>query len=87
MSTSSTRPCRRCPRPGCAIREGLPSGPDDALKRLLYEFDVLAGSSQLHDELVEKMYDRQLATYRGVLERGIAAGTVDARTMEESTAR
>ena len=57
---------------GCAIREGLPSGPDDALMRLLYEFDVLAGSSQLHDELVEKMYDRQLATYRGVLERGIA---------------
>src|SRR4051794_13772229 len=25
---------------GAAIREGLPSGPDDALMRLLYEFDV-----------------------------------------------
>ena len=62
---------------GCAIREGLPSGPDDALMRLLYEFDVLAGSSQLHDELVEKMYDRQLATYRGVLERGIAVGVFE----------
>ena len=50
---------------GCAIREGLPSGPDDALMRLLDEFDVLAGSSQLHDEQVEKMYDRQLAEQLG----------------------
>lgn len=57
-----------------AIREGLPSGPDDALMRLLYEFDVLAGTSQLHDELVERMYLRQLATYAGILERGITAG-------------
>lgn len=32
-----------------AIREGLPSGPDDALMRLLYELDVLAGTSSLHD--------------------------------------
>jgi len=57
-----------------AIREGLPSGPDDALMRLLYEFDVLAGTSQLHDELVERMYLRQLATYTGILERGVSAG-------------
>lgn len=57
-----------------AIREGLPSGPDDALMRLLYEFDVLAGTSRLHDELVERMYQRQLATYTGILERGVAAG-------------
>ncbi|MEY9852028.1 AcrR family transcriptional regulator [Leifsonia sp. EB41] len=57
-----------------AIREGLPSGPDDALMRLLYEFDVLAGTSTLHDELVERMYLRQLATYTGILERGAAAG-------------
>ena len=57
-----------------AIRAGLPSGPDDALMRLLYEFDVLAGTSALHDELVEQMYRRQLATYTGILERGIAAG-------------
>ena len=59
---------------GAAIREGLPSGPDDALMRLLYEFDVLAGTSQLHDELVERMYLRQLATYTGILERGVSAG-------------
>jgi DNA-binding transcriptional regulator YbjK len=57
-----------------AIREGLPSGPDDALMRLLYEFDVLAGTSKLHDDLVEKMYLRQLATYTAILERGTASG-------------
>ena len=57
-----------------AISEGLPSGPDDALMRLLYEFDVLAGSSSLHDELVEQMYRRQLATYTDILTRGEAAG-------------
>lgn len=57
-----------------AIREGLPSGPDDALMRLLYEFDVLAGTSKLHDDLVERMYLRQLATYTAILERGTASG-------------
>ncbi|MFT3797832.1 TetR/AcrR family transcriptional regulator [Microbacterium sp.] len=57
-----------------AIRHGLPSGPDDALLRLLYEFDVLAGTSELHDRLVETMYDRQLGTYAGILARGVASG-------------
>ncbi|WP_309129363.1 TetR family transcriptional regulator [Microbacterium sp.] len=57
-----------------AIRAGLPDGPDDALMRLLYEFDILAGSSALHDELVETMYRRQLATYTGVLQRGLDRG-------------
>lgn len=57
-----------------AIRSGLPSGPDDALMRLLYEFDVLAGTSALHDELVETMYRRQLATYTGILRRGAQQG-------------
>lgn len=57
-----------------AIREGLPDGPDDALMRLLYEFDILAGSSELHDDLVETMYRRQLDTYTRVLEHGIGSG-------------
>ena len=37
-----------------AIAAGLPSGPDDALMRILYEFDVLAGNSALHDDLVQR---------------------------------
>ncbi|KJQ55777.1 hypothetical protein RS85_00358 [Microbacterium sp. SA39] len=59
---------------GAAIDAGLPDGPDDALMSLLYEFDVLAGNSALHDELVQKLYLRQLATYRGVIAGGRESG-------------
>ena len=59
---------------GTAITAGLPSGPDDALMRILYEFDVLAGNSALHDELVQKMYLRQLDTYRGIFAAGRRTG-------------
>ena len=69
-----------------AIRAGLPSGPDDALMRLLYEFDVLAGTSELHDALVEKMYSRQLATYRTVLESGCRTGDFSPRIELETFA-
>lgn len=57
-----------------AIEAGLPSGPDDTLMRLLYEFDFMTGASTLHDELVQKMYLRQLATYRAILSAGLASG-------------
>lgn len=57
-----------------AIGEGLPSGPDDALMRLLYEFDVLAGTSSAHDEMVENMFNRQMKIYQDVLAAGIEAG-------------
>lgn len=57
-----------------AISAGLPSGPNDALMRLLYEFDFLAGNSALHDELVQKMYVRQMDTYRGIFAEGRRSG-------------
>jgi DNA-binding transcriptional regulator YbjK len=57
-----------------AIAEGLPSGPDDALMRLLYEFDVLAGTSSAHDEMVENMFNRQMKIYQDVLTSGVANG-------------
>ncbi|MGH3705153.1 MAG: TetR/AcrR family transcriptional regulator [Agromyces sp.] len=57
-----------------AIDAGLPNGPDDALMSLLYEFDVLAGNSALHDELVQKLYLRQLETYRGIIAAGRTSG-------------
>lgn len=57
-----------------AIAVGLPSGPDDALMRLLYEFDVLAGKSPLHDELVQQLYREQLELYRGILAEGVESG-------------
>jgi len=59
---------------GAAIEAGLPSGPDDALMSLLYEFDVLAGNSALHDELVQKLYLRQLQTYTRIIEAGRESG-------------
>ncbi|MDZ5077776.1 TetR/AcrR family transcriptional regulator [Nesterenkonia sp. HG001] len=69
-----------------AIRTGLPDGPEDALMRLLYEFDVLAGTSQVHDELVEALYRRQLATYTSILQRGAASGDFAPRTSIETLA-
>ncbi|NJC21640.1 DNA-binding transcriptional regulator YbjK [Arthrobacter pigmenti] len=57
-----------------AIDAGLPSGPDDALMRLLYEFDFMAGTSELHDSLVQKMYLRQCSTYQRIFEGGNATG-------------
>lgn len=57
-----------------AIEAGLPRGPEDALMRLLYEFDVLAGKSPLHDELVQKLYSEQLTLYRHILTEGVASG-------------
>ncbi|RZT59470.1 TetR family transcriptional regulator [Leucobacter luti] len=57
-----------------AIAAGLPSGPDDALMRLLYEFDVLAGKSPLHDELVQRLYGEQLELYTAILAEGVASG-------------
>jgi AcrR family transcriptional regulator len=57
-----------------AIAEGLPSGPDDALMRLLYEFDVLAGTSSAHDEMVENMFNRQMKIYQDVLAAGMEVG-------------
>lgn len=60
-----------------AIDAGLPTGPDDALMRLLYEFDVLAGTSALHDELVQSMYQRQLAVYASILEAGSVSGVFE----------
>ncbi|WP_102158908.1 TetR/AcrR family transcriptional regulator [Zhihengliuella halotolerans] len=57
-----------------AIEAGLPSGPDDALMRLLYEFDVLAGTSTAHDEMVESMFTRQMQIYRQVLSAGVSSG-------------
>ena len=73
-------------RLAAAIDAGLPSGPDDALMSLLYEFDVLAGNSALHDELVQKLYLRQLATYTGIFAAGREAGVFNAALPDEHLA-
>ena len=57
-----------------AVEAGLPDGPEDGLMRILYEFDVLAGKSPLHDELVQQLYGEQLGLYRAILADGVASG-------------
>lgn len=66
-----------------AIAAGLPTGPDDALMGLLYQFDALAGDASAHDELVQALYLRQLATYRGIVSRGRATGAFAPRLDDE----
>jgi AcrR family transcriptional regulator len=56
------------------IRSGLPSGPEDPLMRLFFEYDVVAEDSAVHDRLVQAMYAGQVELYRRVLERGVASG-------------
>jgi AcrR family transcriptional regulator len=71
---------------GVAIAAGLPDGPNDALMRLLYEFDVLAGSSELHDDMVQGLYLRQMQSYRGILTDGVARGAFHPRLDVEQLA-
>lgn len=71
---------------GAAIDAGLPTGPDDALMSLLYQFDALAGDESAHDELVQALYLRQLATYRGVIVAGRSVGVFHPRLDDETLA-
>lgn len=69
-----------------AFAAGLPSGPDDALMRLLLELDVLAGTSALHEELVQQMDRHQRKTYRAILGAGVEQGVFrPTMTLDELT--
>ncbi|WP_380173681.1 TetR/AcrR family transcriptional regulator [Kineococcus sp. DHX-1] len=74
-------------RLGIAIRAGLPSGPDDALMRLLLELDVLAGNSVLHEELMRELNRRQCATYQGIVTAGVDEGVFSPALGAELVAR
>lgn len=56
------------------IRSGLPTGPDDPLMRLFFEYDVVAEDSVVHDRLVQTMYRGQVGLYRQILGRGVGSG-------------
>jgi AcrR family transcriptional regulator len=58
-----------------AIRLGVPSGPDDADSRLLYELDAFTGSSSAFAILTSSYFDRQAILYESILEAG--AGEAD----------
>jgi AcrR family transcriptional regulator len=56
------------------IRNGLPSGRDDSLCRLLYELSTVARRDPVQAARYIALYERQVAIYVGILEAGVAAG-------------
>jgi AcrR family transcriptional regulator len=59
------------------IRSGLPSGPDDELACLLYEFSPHARRRRLEAVLRSSLFMRQVAIYRSIVDSGVAAGVFD----------
>src|SRR5213083_2886550 len=70
-----------------AIRLGVPTGPDDAESRLLYELDAFTGTSPVFGVLTVSYFDRQVQLYRSVLEAGAAAGDLELAAPAEAIAR
>lgn len=68
------------------IRSGLPSGPDDELCCLLYEFAPLARRRRGDADLRSALYEGQVDLYRSLLESGAAAGVFTLRAPAEETA-
>ena len=60
-----------------AIHLGVPTGPDDADSRILYELDAFTGTSTAFAALSSAYFDRQVALYEAVLERGDRAGAFE----------
>ena len=56
------------------LRGGLPSGPDDALVRLLYEFEGAALRNRAYGALNSAYFERQVGIYHSVLVAGEAGG-------------
>lgn len=70
-----------------AIHLGVPTGPDDAESRLLYELDALTGVSPAFEVLSTSFFDRQVHLYTVVLEAGAARGELVLAAPSETLAR
>jgi AcrR family transcriptional regulator len=70
-----------------AIHLGVPTGPDDADSRLLYELDAFTGSSAAFGVLTSAYFDRQVLLYESVLEAGAAAGEFELTAPPRAIAR
>src|SRR3954452_624264 len=70
-----------------AIRLGVPTGPDDADSRLLYELDALTGASTAFAALSTAYFDRQVALYESVLAAGTANGSLQPAAAVDVVAR
>jgi AcrR family transcriptional regulator len=60
-----------------AIKLGVPGGPDDDSSRILYELDAFTGTSSAFAVLSAAYFDRQVALYEGILERGAAGAAFE----------
>lgn len=70
-----------------AIRLGVPTGPDDADSRLLYELDAFTGSSPVFGVLTSSYFDRQVHLYESILAAGKASGDFALGNSPKSIAR
>jgi len=70
-----------------AITLGVPTGPDDEDRRLLYELDAFIGSSPAFRVLSSAFFDRQVSLYEHVLERGAATGAFELAAPADALAR
>ncbi|MDQ1598722.1 MAG: hypothetical protein QOD68_196 [Actinomycetota bacterium] len=59
-----------------AVRAGLPTGPDDELVRLLYEFDGQGTRRPGYGRISREYFARQVAIYHSILVAGSAAGHI-----------
>jgi AcrR family transcriptional regulator len=70
-----------------AISLGVPTGPDDADSRILYELDAFTGTSKAFAVLSAAYFDRQVALYEAVLARGAASGAFELSAPARELAR
>lgn len=57
-----------------AVRAGLPTGPDDELVRMLYEFEGPAFRNRTFGALNHAYFERQVGIYHAILATGQATG-------------
>lgn len=69
------------------IENGLPSGQDDQLCRLLLELGVYARSDAGYAARHIVLFERQVTIYVGILEAGAALGAFNLKTSSDTIAR
>lgn len=70
-----------------AIELGVPTGPDDAESRLLYELDALTGASAAFELVSTSYFDRQVHLYMTIIETGTARDELEPTAPAETIAR
>ena len=74
-------------RLGTALRMSVPSGPDDAELRMLFEFDAMIFGSPRYVEFARQYLERQVQMYEQLLLDGVATGAFILATSARDAAR